>query len=161
MIGFCEASLPTEKDVSTYDADDLSFLEGGLVFTGLISMIDPPRPGVPAAVENCRVAGIKVVMVTGDHPITATAIARKVGILSPGSFTVEEKAAQLNLHVSSIDPKSCTAAVVTGQELLEMSTDELDEVLRDHSEIVFARVSPHQKLIIVEGFQRLGYVSRK
>jgi len=63
-------------------------LESGLTFTGLISMIDPPRPGVPDAVQNCRNAGIKVVMVTGDHPITAKAIARAVGIISEGVITV-------------------------------------------------------------------------
>jgi len=56
-----------------------------MILTGLISMLDPQRPGVPSAVDNCRIAGIKVVMVTGDHPITAAAIARKVGILSPGA----------------------------------------------------------------------------
>lgn len=55
-----------------------------LTFVGLISMIDPPRAAVPDAVAKCRSAGIKVIMVTGDHPITAQAIARGVGIISPG-----------------------------------------------------------------------------
>jgi sodium/potassium-transporting ATPase subunit alpha len=84
--GLCELHLPLDKYPPgyTFDAEDTSFLKEGLTFTGLVSMIDPPRPGVPNAVQCCRRAGIKVVMVTGDHPITAKAIARKVGIISPG-----------------------------------------------------------------------------
>ncbi|XP_021953520.1 sodium/potassium-transporting ATPase subunit alpha-B [Folsomia candida] len=160
VIGFCEAPIDAADYPGGFSENEITSLveQRGMIFTGLISMIDPPRPGVPNAVENCRMAGIKVVMVTGDHPITATAIARKVGIISAGSMTREEKAASMNVGVESIDAESCKAVVVPGHELLEMSTEELDEVLRMHPEIVFARVSPQQKLIIVEGFQRLGYV---
>lgn len=67
-------------------------------------------------------------------------------------------AKRLGKEVEEIDPTRCSAAVVSGAELLEMSTAELDQVLKDHTEIVFARVSPQQKLVIVEGFQRLGKI---
>lgn len=80
--------LPTDKYAKgkyVFDSDNTEYIKEGLTFVGLISMIDPPRPGVLDAVETCRKAGIKVVMVTGDHPITAKAIARKVGIISKGS----------------------------------------------------------------------------
>lgn len=67
-----------------FDSDNPNFSLRGLRFVGLMSMIDPPRAAVPDAVAKCRTAGIKVIMVTGDHPITAKAIARSVGIISPG-----------------------------------------------------------------------------
>ena len=70
-----------------------------------MSMIDPPRPQVPDAVAKCRSAGIKVIMVTGDHPITAKAIAKAVGIISEGSETVEDIAARKRIPVSSVDPR--------------------------------------------------------
>jgi sodium/potassium-transporting ATPase subunit alpha len=121
-------------------------------------MIDPPRAAVPDAVAKCRSAGIKVIMVTGDHPITAKAIARSVGIISEGSETVEDIAIRLNIPVEEVDPRMAKAAVIHGQELRELSADQLDDILRNHPEIVFARTSPQQKLIIVEGCQRQGAI---
>ena len=66
-----------------FDTDDINFPCDGYCFVGLMSLIDPPRRNVPDAVAKCRTAGIKVIMVTGDHPITAKAIAKMVGIISP------------------------------------------------------------------------------
>jgi sodium/potassium-transporting ATPase subunit alpha len=97
-------------------------------------------------------------MVTGDHPITAKAIARSVGIISEGSETVEDIAIRLNIPVEEVDPRMAKAAVIHGQELRELSADQLDDILRNHPEIVFARTSPQQKLIIVEGCQRQGAI---
>merc|ERR1711970_696518 len=84
VLGFCDFMLPADKYPVGYpfDADDVNFPVNGLRFVGLMSMIDPPRAAVPDAVLKCRSAGIKVIMVTGDHPITAKAIARSVGIIS-------------------------------------------------------------------------------
>lgn len=78
--------LPTDKFPLgfKFDSDDPNFPIAGLRFVGLMSMIDPPRAAVPDAVAKCRSAGIKVIMVTGDHPITAKAIAKSVGIISEG-----------------------------------------------------------------------------
>jgi sodium/potassium-transporting ATPase subunit alpha len=88
--GFCDLALPGDKYPKGYafSADDNNFPTSGLRFVGLMSMIDPPRAAVPDAVAKCRSAGIKVIMVTGDHPITAKAIARNVGIISPGNVNL-------------------------------------------------------------------------
>ena len=70
-------------------SSQVNFPLEGLCFVGLMSLIDPPRSNVPEAISKCRTAGIKVIMVTGDHPITAKAIARSVGIISPGMAAQE------------------------------------------------------------------------
>merc|ERR1719427_1762454 len=121
-------------------------------------MIDPPRAAVPDAVSKCRSAGIKVIMVTGDHPITAKAIAKGVGIISEGNETVEDIAQHLDIPVQRVIKLDAKACVVNGAQLKDMKADELDDLLRNHSEIVFARTSPQQKLIIVEGCQRQGSI---
>ena len=115
-------------------------------------------PSSPDAVVKCRSAGIKVIMVTGDHPITAKAIARSVGIISDGQETVEDIAARRNIPVEEVNPREARAAVIHGGEIKDLSEKALDEVLMYHSEIVFARTSPQQKLIIVEGCQRMGAI---
>ncbi|KAJ3582000.1 hypothetical protein NHX12_015997, partial [Muraenolepis orangiensis] len=107
---------------------------------------------------HCRSAGIKVIMVTGDHPITAKAIAKGVGIISEGNETVEDIAARLNIPVSQVNPRDAKACVIHGTDLKELSQDQMDDILRNHTEIVFARTSPQQKLIIVEGCQRQGAI---
>lgn len=121
-------------------------------------MIDPPRAAVPDAISKCRSAGIKVVMVTGDHPITAKAIAKSVGIISETSYTIDEIAKLKNIPIDDVDPNEPKAIVIHGSELRDMSRERLSEVINHHSEIVFARTSPQQKLMIVEGFQREGHI---
>lgn len=87
VLGFCDFILPSDKFPVgfKFNSDDANFPVEGLRFVGLMSMIDPPRAAVPDAVAKCRSAGIKVIMVTGDHPITAKAIAKSVGIISEGT----------------------------------------------------------------------------
>ncbi|MGE0387781.1 MAG: cation-translocating P-type ATPase [Gammaproteobacteria bacterium] len=108
--------------------------ESALELLGLVALEDPPRPEVPEAVSRCRQAGIRVIMVTGDHPQTALAIARQVGI------------------VTGSEP-----ALVTGERLRRMRPTELQLAL-DAPEIVFARLEPEQKLLIVQALQRKGHV---
>jgi len=160
VLGFCDYMLPSDKYPLGYpfDADNVNFPVHGLRFVGLMSMIDPPRAAVPDAVAKCRSAGIKVIMVTGDHPITAKAIAKSVGIISEGNETVEDIAQRLNIPIKEVDPREAKAAVVHGGELRDMSGEQLDDILLHHTEIVFARTSPQQKLIIVEGCQRMGAI---
>ncbi|XP_067129299.1 sodium/potassium-transporting ATPase subunit alpha-like isoform X2 [Centruroides vittatus] len=160
VIGFCDYKLPSDKYPPGYpfDPDEQNFPLSNLRFLGLVSMIDPPRAAVPDAVAKCRSAGIKVIMVTGDHPITAKAIAKAVGIISEGNETVEDIAQRLNIPIDDVNPRDAKAAVIHGSELREMTMEQLEDVLSNHTEIVFARTSPQQKLIIVEGCQRLGAI---
>ncbi|XP_026972573.1 potassium-transporting ATPase alpha chain 2 [Sagmatias obliquidens] len=160
VLGFCHLYLPADEFPATYsfDVDTMNFPTSHFCFVGLLSMIDPPRSTVPDAVTKCRSAGIKIIMVTGDHPITAKAIAKSVGIISANSETVEDIAKRLNVAVAQVNKRDAKAAVVTGMELKDMSPAQLDELLANHSEIVFARTSPQQKLIIVEGCQRQGAI---
>merc|ERR1712158_271245 len=160
VLGFCDFRLSSNEFPRgfPFDSDEVNFPLKNLRFVGLMSMIDPPRAAVPDAVMKCRSAGIKVIMVTGDHPITAKAIARSVGIISDGQETVEDIAARKGIPVSEVNPREARAAVIHGGEIKELSEKQLDEVLMYHSEIVFARTSPQQKLIIVEGCQRMGAI---
>ena len=107
-------------------------LEQGLTLLGLEGMIDPARPEVRDAIGTCREAGVRAVMITGDHPLTAVAIARDLGLVADG------------------------ARAVTGAELAELDDDRLAETARDAR--VYARVSPEDKLRIVDALQRDGEV---
>lgn len=106
--------------------------EQGYVFIGLISMIDPPRPESVAAVADAKRAGIRTVMITGDHKVTATAIAKRIGIFGEGDLAV------------------------SGPELEQMTDEELDRKLIHIS--VYARVSPEHKIRIVTAWQRRGQI---
>ncbi|MFA6498752.1 MAG: HAD-IC family P-type ATPase, partial [Desulfurivibrionaceae bacterium] len=111
-------------------------LTDGLIFLGLQGMIDPPRPEAVAAVKICQAAGIRVKMITGDHPLTAAAIASKVGLC--GSISIQ------------------AIPVLTGPALEKLSDSEL--IARAEDTAVFARVSPEQKLRLVEALQARGQV---
>ncbi|MEW6216415.1 MAG: cation-translocating P-type ATPase [Candidatus Bipolaricaulota bacterium] len=106
-------------------------LERDLVFVGLVGMIDPPRPEVKEAVQTCRTAGIRPVMITGDHPLTAQYIARELGIADDGR-------------------------ILTGQELAETTEADLQSMVEGVS--VYARVSPEHKLRIVQALQSQGHI---
>ncbi len=113
------------------------------------------RPTVPDAVSKCRSAGIKVIMVTGDHPITAQAIAKMVGIFS------HSHRRSTRISTPTIDyvvRGNMASIVIPGDELTEMNDEDLREILNDYREIVFARTSPQQKLRIVENCQYLGQI---
>ena len=160
VLGFCEVPL-SPRDFPKgfpFDTENVNFPTSNLCFLGLISMIDPPRAAVPDAVAKCRSAGIKVIMVTGDHPITAKAIAKSVGIISEGNKTVEDLAEELGVGLDQVNPRDANAAVVHGSEIKDATEQQIDEILMYHTEIVFARTSPQQKLIIVEGCQRMGAI---
>lgn len=155
VIGFAFARVPARGSYDGVDPD--TFLNGvKFTFVGLISLVDPPRPGVAEAITNCRAAGIKVAMVTGDHPLTAEAIARKIGIIiQPTSHELAE--------LTGTDPTKhwrapeCAAVVVTGAEAENFTTSDWDIIVRK-KEIVFARTSPQMKLKFVENLRRLGEI---
>ena len=134
-----------------------------LVFIGLSALQDPPRPAVPRAVQTCKDASIQVIMVTGDHPDTAEAIAREVHIITKDTRRSVAEADGLSLDemgkVDENDPR-IQAIVITGADLTEMgSQEELIEKL-NYKEIVFARTSPQQKLQIVEALQAKKTIDR-
>merc|ERR1719187_178257 len=129
-----------------------------LVFCGLIALIDPPRPAVPQAVKLCQKAGIKVIMVTGDHPETAESIARKVNIIRDKT----ERDIMRETGEKEIDAATderVQAIVIPGHKLANLSPEELDNFL-DYDQIVFARTSPAQKLKIVKGLQEKTHIRR-
>uniref|UniRef100_A0A8C6WXF3 Sodium/potassium-transporting ATPase subunit alpha n=1 Tax=Neogobius melanostomus TaxID=47308 RepID=A0A8C6WXF3_9GOBI len=140
VLGFCHLILPSSEFPRgfTFDTDAVNFPTERLCFLGLISMIDPPR----AAIVR----------------VPPKAIAKGVGIISEGNETVEDIAERLNISLSEVNPRDAKACVVHGSDLKDMSAEYLDDLLRNHTEIVFARTSPQQKLIIVEGFQRQGAI---
>ncbi|WP_409341082.1 calcium-translocating P-type ATPase, SERCA-type [Paenibacillus sp. MBLB4367] len=113
-------------------SEDGEALESNLVFVGLTGMIDPPRQEVRDAIVRCKKAGIRTVMITGDHQATAEAIARQLGMLPANGL------------------------VLNGQQLAEMSDDQLDSRIEEIS--VYARVAPEHKLRIVKSLQRKGHV---
>eukprot|EP00005_Dracoamoeba_jomungandri_P007697 CAMPEP_0174274970 /NCGR_PEP_ID=MMETSP0439-20130205/59574_1 /TAXON_ID=0 /ORGANISM="Stereomyxa ramosa, Strain Chinc5" /LENGTH=958 /DNA_ID=CAMNT_0015367039 /DNA_START=37 /DNA_END=2910 /DNA_ORIENTATION=+ len=164
VLGFCHLYLDEDMFPPGYKFktdEELNFPIGEeepeMVFVGLMSLIDPPRPAVPSAVKTCQRAGIKVIMVTGDHAITAQAIARQVNIIKPGSRTLSEIATERGVPVDTLDHGLASAIVVSGSQLKDLSDYELEQVLH-HDEIVFARTNPQQKLRIVEGCQKLRNV---
>jgi sodium/potassium-transporting ATPase subunit alpha len=122
---------------------------------GLITLMDPPRPEVPQAVSDCITAGIKVVMVTGDHPFTAKAIAKNIGIIT--FPTKEDLAQERGLDVSEVDEADARAIVIHGA-LIPLMTDAEWSIILQKDQIVFARTSPEQKLIIVQKFTLAGNI---
>ena len=157
VLGFAYKTFKGANDFSVYAKDDSSLPKENLCFLGLISLVDPPRDGVAEAVAKCRNASIRVTMVTGDHPLTAEAIARKVGIITLP--TQREIAAMDDVDESAIplsDPR-VRAVVRAGHEIRGLSEAEWDVILTK-DEAVFARTTPQQKLEIVEHYQRLGHV---
>ncbi|XP_030569601.1 sodium/potassium-transporting ATPase subunit alpha isoform X3 [Drosophila novamexicana] len=158
VLGFADLILPKDQYPQSYEfsSEPPNFPLTNLRFLGLISMIDPPRAAVPDAVAKCRTAGVRVIMVTGDHPITAKAIARSVGIIT--NPTVEDIAKSRGVPINQVDPRQASSIVVHGGELRDMTAEDLDAVICYHNEIVFARTSPQQKLIIVEACQRRGEI---
>jgi len=101
VLGFCDLYFKASDD-TVFDVDSGNVPLNDLRFLGLISLIDPPRANVPEAVAKCRSAGVRVVMVTGDHPTTAKAIARIIGIISEQSETPEDMAQRLNVSIEQI-----------------------------------------------------------
>ena len=124
VLAVCERDVDT-VDISVEDEKDYILL-------GLVAMQDPPREESAEAVKKCKTAGIRPIMITGDHLVTASAIARKIGILDDNGRAVE------------------------GREIENLSDEELDEFVSDVS--VYARVSPEHKIRIVSAWQRKGYI---
>jgi len=121
------------KEVDVLPAkDELESLERDLNFEGFIGLIDPPRPEAAAAIKRAKKAGVRTIMITGDHAVTAAAIARELGIIA------------------------AKEGIITGEELGKLSDEELNESIEFYS--VYARVSPSDKIRIVQAWQQKGAV---
>jgi magnesium-transporting ATPase (P-type) len=129
VLGFAERRTERAAAVSERER-----AEAGLTFVGLAALVDPPRPGVTEAVSACRHAGIRIIVITGDHGLTATAIARQTGIVGE--------------HPT----------VAYGADVDVMADPELEALLRDEVELIFARSSPETKLRVVDALRDDGHI---
>ena len=127
VLGFAYKELNTIPN-----EEEIKELEKDLIFIGMVGMIDPPREEAKEAVKKCKTAGIKPIMITGDHKLTATAIAKQLGILENDT------------------------EAITGAELEQMPQSELEKNIENYS--VYARVSPEHKVRIVKAWQKKGNV---
>lgn len=171
VLGFCMAKLPKEEwEIVEFEGDNdgnCNFPINRLTYVGMMSMIDPPRPGVPGAVASCQEAGIRVIMVTGDHPLTAQAIAKKVGIIHPDANSIilqEQRGEEVD---RALNDEAQTAVIVHGTVLereiavskdmdgKNKATTFWNKVLAKQY-VSFARTSPAQKLLIVNACQERG-----
>jgi sodium/potassium-transporting ATPase subunit alpha len=141
-------SFEFKLDPPNYPAENLTFL-------GLIGLMDPPKERVADAVKACRDAHIQVMMITGDHPFTAEAIARKIGLIT--GDTIEQAAEKLGKPIQQVREDEYQAVVIHGDKIDTMTNQEWEVVLRK-KEIAFARTSPIHKLEIVARCQALGHV---
>jgi len=115
LIGVCDKRLPVDEyrpPEYPFDADRENFPHTDLRFLGMISTIDPPWASVPEAIDKCHTAGVKVIMVTGDHPITAKAVAKGLGIIRDRSETAEDIAARFGVPVSEVNARQVFVGVV-------------------------------------------------
>ncbi|MCX7157074.1 MAG: cation-transporting P-type ATPase [Rhodocyclales bacterium] len=132
VLAFAHCAL--SGDIRGDIRDGLPNEERGMILSGLVGLEDPPRPEVPDAVARCATAGIRIIMVTGDHPHTALAIARQIGLV-----------------------KGDQPVVITGDQLRSISPAQLQLAL-DAREIIFARVAAEQKMLIVQALQKKGEI---
>jgi Ca2+-transporting ATPase len=132
VLAFARVELPQRPKTLQHD-----HVSSGLTFLGLQGLIDPPRPEAISAVSVCQAAGVQVKMITGDHAITAAAIARQIGLLGETN-------------------QSGQLVVLTGRELEALSDEELSQAVQRIS--LFARVAPEQKLRLVEALQANGHI---
>jgi Ca2+-transporting ATPase len=126
-------------------------IERDLVFAGLVGMIDPPRSEAKEAVQKCKTAGIKVIMITGDHKLTAEAVAKELGLLDQSNGNDDNIKGKTSSRREVAKPR-----ILTGSELDNMSDKELADLANDVS--VYARVSPEHKLRIVNALKTNGHV---
>jgi sodium/potassium-transporting ATPase subunit alpha len=153
VLAFAHMVLPKSEYPSghPFDIDLDNFPTSGLTLVGFMSLIDPPRMTVKPAIAQCNLAGIRVFMVTGDHPITAHAIAKSLNLIT------KPTKAELEFDGLEVGDDYREAIVVHGTEMLTFTPDDWTRVLQ-HKEIVFARTMPQQKQDIVRELNKLGNV---
>ena len=155
VLAFAHLELPRDKFPPGFhfdaDSDPKNFPITGLTIVGFMSLIDPPREGVKHAIEQCNTAGIRVYMVTGDHPITAHAIAKSLNIIT------HPTKAELEYEKKPVPEDYNKAIVIHGTEMLDFKEADWARVL-GHEQIVFARTMPQQKQDIVRELNKMGKI---
>ncbi|KAL5514054.1 hypothetical protein ACEPAG_2815 [Sanghuangporus baumii] len=155
VLAFAQALLPETQYAVDYPFSKTDYPSENYCFSGLISLEDPPKHGVREAIGTLRLARIKVMMVTGDHPKTAEAIARKINLVL--GDTVDTLSAKTGKSIDEIYDSEVQAVIVHGDEIDKLEAWQWDNIF-SKPEIVFARTSPQHKLEIVKRAQALGHI---
>ncbi|KAJ7221560.1 aminophospholipid-transporting P-type ATPase [Mycena pura] len=155
VIACAQLLLPGAEFPADHEFSRTDYPQTDYCFTGLVSLEDPPKHGVREAIGTLRLAGIKVMMVTGDHPKTAEAIARKINLII--GDTRETLAARTGRSVDEVYEDEVNAVVIHGDEIDDLQGWQWDQIFKKE-EIVFARTSPKHKLEIVKRAQALGHI---
>ncbi|KAI8800792.1 P-type cation-transporting ATPase [Cladochytrium replicatum] len=157
VLAFAQLLLPESEYPVDYafDKEAKNYPTTGFCFVGLVSLEDPPKHGVREAIGHCREAGIKVMMVTGDHPLTAEAIGRKINLML--SDTKERIAKRNNVPVDQVAESDVNAIVIHGESIDGLTEADWDNIF-SKDEIIFARTSPKHKLQIVKRAQSIGHL---
>ncbi|KAF9097246.1 hypothetical protein BGX27_000988 [Mortierella sp. AM989] len=157
VLAFAQLLLPRAQypDDYVFDKEKKNYPTSDLCFVGLVSLEDPPKHGVREAIGRCRSAGIRVMMVTGDHPLTAEAIGRKINLVL--SDTKEMVARQRGCSVDQVGDDEYNAVVIHGEQIDSLTEQDWDLIF-SKPEIIFARTSPKHKLQIVKHAQALGHI---
>ncbi|CAG8562922.1 31581_t:CDS:2, partial [Racocetra persica] len=157
VLAFAQLLLPGDEYPEDYvfNKEDKNYPLNNLCFVGLVSLEDPPKHGVREAIGRCRTAGIRVIMVTGDHPLTAEAIGRKINLMLKDTKALVAK--KTGRPIESITNEEYHAIVVHGEQIDSLSDADWDNIF-SKNEIIFARTSPRHKLEIVKRAQSMGHI---
>ncbi|RKP13278.1 hypothetical protein BJ684DRAFT_10301 [Piptocephalis cylindrospora] len=157
VLAFAQLLLPESEYPADYafDKDSGKYPKDDLTFVGLVSLEDPPKHGVREAIGKCRTAGVQVMMVTGDHPLTAEAIGRKINLIL--SETKGQVAKRRGVPVEAVEEHEYNAVVIHGETIDGMTEEDWD-IIFTKPEVIFARTSPKHKLEIVRRAQSMGHI---
>ncbi|GJJ69053.1 sodium/potassium-transporting ATPase subunit alpha [Entomortierella parvispora] len=157
VLAFAQFLLPRDQypDDHVFDKEKKNYPTTNLTFVGLVSLEDPPKHGVREAIGRCRSAGIRVMMVTGDHPLTAEAIGRKINLVL--SDTKEMVAKQRGCALEEVGDDEYNAIVIHGEQIDSLTEYDWDLIF-SKPEVIFARTSPKHKLQIVKHAQAMGHI---
>lgn len=157
VLAFAQVLLPGSKYPIDYvfDKAQKNYPMTDMTFVGLVSLEDPPKHGVREAIGKCRAAGIKVMMVTGDHPLTAEAIGRKINLMVGDTKALA--AQRLNIPEEHVTEDDYNSIVIHGDTIDSLSDDDWDSIF-SKDEIIFARTSPKHKLEIVKRAQSMLHI---
>ncbi|CAG8444514.1 6249_t:CDS:2 [Ambispora leptoticha] len=157
VLAFAQLLLPRSQypENHQFKKEEKNFPLDGFCFVGLVSLEDPPKHGVREAIGKCRTAGIRVMMVTGDHPLTAEAIGRKINLMLSDTKALVAK--HTGRPIESIQDDEYNAIVIHGEQIDTLTDEQWDNIF-SKNEIIFARTSPKHKLEIVKRAQSMGHI---